>query len=191
MRVFNKNETLLEKDTLIRELKLGKIFIYPTDTIYGIGCDALNEDAIKKIRELKERYHQPFSVIVPSKQWIKDNCHISKKQLEWLKKLPGPYTFILKLKNKLAVSNYVNPGMETIGVRIPKHWFTKFIQETDMPIITTSVNKTGEEYMTSMEDIDPDIKKGVDYIFFDKTKIGKPSTLIDFTKGAPEVKKRK
>ncbi len=190
MRILNKNETLLEKDVLIRELRLGKIFIYPTDTIYGIGCDALNEDSIKKIRQLKERFHQPFSVIAPSKKWIKDNCHMSKKQLEWLKKLPGSYTFILKLKNKLAISNYVNPGMETIGVRIPKHWFTEFIQETDMPIITTSVNKTSEQYMTSMEDLDPDIKKGVDYIFFDEPKIGKPSTLIDFTKKEPEVKKR-
>ncbi len=190
MRILNKNEIMLEKDSLLRELRLGKIFIYPTDTIYGIGCNALNEDSIKKIRQLKERYHQPFSVIAPSKEWIKDNCYISKKQLQWLNKLPGAYTFILKLKNKLAVSNYVNSGMETIGVRIPKHWFTEFVQETAVPIITTSVNKTGEQYMTSLEDLDPDIKKGVDYIFFDKPIIGKPSTIVDFTKKRIEVKKR-
>ena len=96
----------------------------------------------------------------------------------------------MKLKDKLAVSNYTNPGIETIGVRIPKHWFTEFIQESEMPIVTTSVNKSGEQYMTTLEDLDPDIKKGVDYIFYDEALLGKPSTLVDFTKKEPEVVKR-
>jgi tRNA threonylcarbamoyl adenosine modification protein (Sua5/YciO/YrdC/YwlC family) len=191
MRIYNKTEFLLEKERLKKEIEKGAVFIYPTDTIYGIGCNALNDKSVAKIRELKLRNTQPFSVISPGKEWIINNCEFHEDNWNWLKKLPGQYTFILNLKNTNAVSRHVNSGANTLGVRIPSHWFSDIVFEMGIPIVTTSVNKTGEPYMTSLEDLDDDIKNKVDFIIYENEKKGAPSTLVIFDKDKVEVKERK
>jgi len=160
------------------------VFIYPTDTIYGLGCDATNSESVKQIRKIKGRAENPFSVVAPSKEWIKENCELNKEAKEWLEKLPGPYTLILKLKNKECIAPEVNSDMDTLGIRIPDHWFTDFLQRTGKPIVTTSVNKQDEQYMTSIDDIDPGIK--VKYLFYEGPKPGKPSIIVNLT--GPETK---
>ena len=180
MRILNADEFELEKDAIIDEIINGAIFIYPTDTIYGIGCNAQDSGAVRKIRQLKGRVTNPFSVIAPSIEWVKENCNISKDGEKWLNKLPGQYTLIFKLK-KECVSKEVNPGLKTLGVRIPKHWIGKVASEAATPIVTTSVNKANEEYMTSLEDIDPSINSIVDFILYEGKREGKPSKLVDLT----------
>ena len=165
MKIYNKEKFNENKEKILTKIKEGNIFIYPTDTIYGIGCDARNFEAVKRIRELKNRDEKPFSVIAPSKEWIIDNCE--EKNLD---KLPGPYTLILKLKNKECVASNVS-GLDTLGVRIPDHWF-----KVDIPIVTTSVNKSDKNNMTSLEDLDKDIK--VDFIIYEGEKKGKSSKII-------------
>ena len=81
----------------VEVLKDGGIILYPTDTIWGIGCDATNKEAVRKIRDIKKS-EQPFSVIAPGKKWIMDNCVVHEHANEYLEKLPGPYTLIFKLK---------------------------------------------------------------------------------------------
>ena len=98
MRVINFDEVNLEKQEIIDSITEGKIFIYPTDTIYGIGCNAQDAEAVSEIRSIKSRAQNPFSVIAPSVEWIKENCVVEKEAEAWLKKLPGPYTLIFKLK---------------------------------------------------------------------------------------------
>ncbi|MBU1973825.1 MAG: Sua5/YciO/YrdC/YwlC family protein, partial [Nanoarchaeota archaeon] len=98
MEILTKAELRLRYDEIIEKIKAGVIFIHPTDTIYGISCSALNENSVQKIRELKERPDNSFSVWVPSLNWIESNCQLDKKGEEWLKELPGPYTLILKIK---------------------------------------------------------------------------------------------
>ncbi len=161
-----------------KAIENGCILIYPTDTIYGIGCDATNASAVRKIRTLK-RSKKPFSVIA-SKEWIKKNCEIPKRFMRYLKLLPGPYTLILKLKNKSAVSKEVNQGSGTIGVRIPAHPFTKEILKGKRPFITTSVNETGERFITSTGEIPERFKKAAIIIDAGKLK-GKPSKIYDLT----------
>ena len=100
MRILNPDEFKMEKVSVIESILEGSVFIYPTDTIYGIGCNATNSDSVKKIRKLKGRLSNPFSVIAPSVEWIKENCVVAKDGEEWLKKLRGPYTLIFKLKNR-------------------------------------------------------------------------------------------
>ena len=121
MIVLNIDEYNLHKSTILRELK-NSVFVYPTDTIYGIGCNATDESLVRKIRFIKKT-DKPFSVIVPNKEWIYNNCIITEGAEEWIRKLPGPYTLILRLKNKGAVAKNVynmkdNP---TIEIEIAGH----------------------------------------------------------------------
>jgi len=181
MRVLSKEEFENQKDTIRTSLIENKIvFIYPTDTIYGIGCNATNKEAVQKIRDIKERKTNPFSVIAPNKEWIEENCIVNENAKDWVKRLPGPYTLILKVKNQSLADN-VSPGLHTIGVRIPDHWFSNFVFDIDIPIVTTSANKSGENPMSSIDDLDTDIKSKVDFIVYEGEKKGQSSKIIDLT----------
>lgn len=180
MRILNFEEFNLEKQPIIESVVDGSIFIHPTDTIYGIGCNAQDSKAVKKIRQLKGRVTNPFSVIAPSYDWIKENCVVPKEAEDWLEKLPGPYTLILHLKNN-CIAKEVNPGLKTLGIRIPNHWVRKIAADANVPVVTTSVNKSNEDYMTSLEDLDPAIKSGIDFVLYEGKKEGKPSKIVDLT----------
>ena len=181
MRVISKEEFEKQKDVIRTNLIENiPVFIYPTDTIYGIGCNALNKEAVEKIRSIKQRKNNPFSVIVPSKEWIDEHCIVNENAKDWVKRLPGPYTLILKTKKQCVAEN-VSPGLDTLGIRIPDHWFTNFVNEIDIPIISTSVNKSGTDFMTSLEDLDSEIKSKVDFIVYEGEKKARPSKIIDLT----------
>ncbi|MBD3310200.1 threonylcarbamoyl-AMP synthase [Candidatus Woesearchaeota archaeon] len=190
MRVISKEEFLIEVDDIVEQVDEGSVFVHPTDTIYGIGCDATNKKAVSKIREAKDRPDQPFSVMVPSKDWIRENCEMNEKIEEWIQKLPGPYTLIIKLKNKDAVAKNVNPGKDTLGVRIPKHWFTVVARKLKKPIVTTSTNKVGEDYMTSLENLDHSIKAKMDFCVYEGEKEGRPSSIVHLEKEETKVMER-
>src|SRR3989344_5038821 len=183
MEVFTKTELQSRFPEIAERISKGAIFIYPTDTIYGIGCNALDEKAVAKIRQLKERPTNPFSIIVPSKDWIAENCMVTKEGKGWIAKLPGPYTLIFKLKNKNAIAKSVNQGEETIGVRIPDHWFSTVVRKLGFPIVTTSANRSGKAFMTSLDDLDPKIKEGVDFIIYEGEKKGRPSKIVNLVEG--------
>ena len=189
MRIVTIDEFRLNKDEFAEKLEEGQVFIYPTDTIYGIGCDATNEAAVLKLRNIKRQHDRPLSIIAPSINWIKENCVITSEVEEWLKKLPGPYTLILKLKNKKAIAQSVN-DTGSIGVRIPKHEISRFVNYIGFPIVTTSANITGKMFMTSIEDLDSEIKNRVDFFIDQGETRGTPSTIIYLDKEKIEIKKR-
>lgn len=190
MQIITKDEYNLKKEKFLEKIRQGAVFIYPTDTIYGIGANALNRESVRKIRKAKNRYKMPFSVIAPSKEWIKENCEVNKNIEKWLKKLPGPYTLILKLKNKDAVEKEVNKRLKTLGVRIPKHWTSSIAKELQIPIITTSANVAGKEFMTSLEELDSKIKNKTDFMINEGEIKGHPSTIVDLTKKDLKIKER-
>ena len=179
-KTITKKQVMEKEEFFIKEIKSGKIFIYPTDTIYGIGCDATNNKSVKKIREIKQRELKSFSVISPSKEWIKDSCILNKKAEEWLKKLPGPYTLILKLKNSKAIAKEVT-ATETLGVRVPNNWFSDIIKKAIIPFVTTSVNISGQPHITKIQELNQKIKTQVDYIIEDGILNNKPSTIINLS----------
>ncbi|MBU0460317.1 MAG: threonylcarbamoyl-AMP synthase [Nanoarchaeota archaeon] len=178
MEILTKAELRLRYDEIIEKIKAGVIFIHPTDTIYGISCSALNENSVQKIRELKERPDNSFSVWVPSLNWIESNCQLDKKGEEWLKELPGPYTLILKIKENNAVAKNVSMKT-TLGVRLPDHWFSKVVKDLGIPIVTTSVNKAGQMFMTDKDNLDPEIEWGVSFLIYDGEKKGRPSKIVN------------
>ena len=97
---------------------------------------------------------------------------------------------ILKLKNKDCIAKEVNYDQDTLGVRIPKHWIFQIIQLLKVPIITTSVNKAGEAYMTSLEDLDPKIKGHVSFCLYEREKKGSPSKIVNLTGKEIQVRER-
>lgn len=157
------------------QIKQGEIFIYPTDTLYGLGCDATNIEAVNKIKEIKSRdKDKPMSIIAPNKEWIQEHCIVD---VDLDKYLPGPYTLLLKKKDPSFLSHVSDN--DSLGIRIPAHNLTKQIQESGIPFITTSVNLSGEPFALDLNDISEDIKKQVDEIIESKEKLsGIPSTLI-------------
>ncbi len=174
--MFLKVVNIMNPKKIIQNIKQGKIFIYPTDTIYGIGCDATNIPAVGKIREIKLRdKNKPFSIIAPSIKWIRQNL-IIPENLDIKKYLPGPYTMILKKINPLFL-NHVSSS-DSLGVRIPNSDFCDIIRSSNLPFITTSVNLSGEPFATQISEIPDKIKKQVDVIIDKGILTGKPSTLI-------------
>ncbi|MBC8434992.1 threonylcarbamoyl-AMP synthase [archaeon] len=164
------------------QIKQGKIFIYPTDTIYGIGCDATNVESVEKIKEMKGRdKDKPLSVIAPSVEWIGENLVVDCDLDNYL---PGAYTLILKKKNPEFLK-HVASG-DSLGVRIPDCEFTKEIQKAGVPFITTSVNLSGEPFAVSIIDVKDEIKEKVDVIVDVGELNGQPSTLVI---GGKEIKR--
>ncbi len=172
MEILTHKELALRKNEILDKIKAGEIFIYPTDTIYGIGCIATNTKSIQKIREIKNRPNAPFSIIAPSLEWINENC----PQNEWIDQLPGPLTLVMPCS--FSFPDNLNPGKSTVGVRFPNHWITEFVKELGTAIVTTSANKHGKEFMTSTKDLDPDVEKEVDFMIYEGVKEARPSKII-------------
>lgn len=191
MEILTKAELNDHKNSIMKEIEInGKIIIYPTDTIYGIGCNAHDEEAVKKIRTAKGRGIQPFSIIVPSIDWIKKNCDINSQSKEWLKKLPGPYTLIFNLKNGKDLAKSLNPGISTIGVRIPNHWISDFVKELGIPLVTTSANRSGQDPMKGVDDLHDGLKKVTSYLIDEGELHGRPSKLVNLTEKEVKIIER-
>jgi len=178
-----KNKNLQER--IVSEIISGKIFIYPTDTVYGLGCDAGNSGSVGKIRALKGS-EQPFSVVAPSKEWISENLLIDGKSKKYLDYLPGPYTLILKKKNPEFLNSA--SSSDSLGVRIPKHPLTEIIQKSGRPFVSTSANVHGSDTIKAAENIPAGLE--VDIVIDGGRIENPPSAIIDLTKENPEIKKR-
>ena len=178
MLIFNKVQTLDKEEEILLAIKNGAVFIYPTDTIYGIGCSAIDEEAVQKIRKIKKRDRKPLSIIAPSKDWIQNNCILQESSR--LDLLPGPYTLILKMKDPKSIAENVSFN-DTLGVRIPRNWFADIVRKADVPFITTSVNLSGDNHMRKLEDVSEYILNKIDYIIYEGPITGVQSEKIDLT----------
>ncbi|MFN3910202.1 MAG: L-threonylcarbamoyladenylate synthase [Candidatus Anstonellaceae archaeon] len=157
-------------------LKAGKTILYPTDTLYGIGVDATNRKAIKKIMKIKKRKDDKFSVIV-EKERIGKYADVPKKYKKLIDIfLPGPYTFLLKAKKKLPiVKNNI------IAIRVPKNKFCILLSKAlRKPIISTSANISGKSPHYSFDLVPNTIKKQIEVLVDGgKCHYKKGSTIID------------
>jgi len=190
METMTKSEVQLRKDELLERINEGEVFIHPTDTIYGLGCNASDDRAVKKIRKIKDRKDNPFSIWVPNKNWIRQHCEVDAEAEKWLSKLPGPFTLIMRLKNKNSVAPSVHLANHTVGVRLPNHWFHHVVERLGSPIVTTSANRTGKMFMSSIENLDPEVKNGVRFIIYEGEKKGNPSSIVHLD-GSDRVVARK
>jgi len=173
---------LLDHDTAfeaaLAAITAGGLVIYPTDTLYGIGCDATNADAVKKLRSLKKRDSaKPLSILVSDFAMLLQYCNVSPEQEKVLHALlPGPYTFILPLKQRLPVSESLE-----VGIRVPEHAFMRAVSKSaGVPIVTTSANLSGEKGADRLSGVAREILDGADLaIDSGKCRYAQGSTVID------------
>lgn len=146
-------------------LKNGGIILYPTDTIWGIGCDATNKEAIKKIYRLKKRDEKKSMIIlVAEPKEIESYVSIpSQKLLDFLALQEMPATAIFE--NAINLPSVLINEDGTVAIRIIKDDFCReLIKESNVPLVSTSANISGENYPRNYEEISEEIKNGVDYI---------------------------
>jgi len=152
--------------------------VYPTDTLYGLGCNALSEKAVAKIYSIKAREKgKPLSILVSDYAMLLKYCEVSPAQERILHALlPGPYTFILTLRKKLPVSTTME-----IGIRVPEHYFMRQAsKELGMPIVSTSANISGEKDAAKLADVDKEVSSLADLLIDNGVcAYGKGSTVID------------
>jgi len=163
-------------------LKDGKIIIYPTDTVYGIGCSIYSKN-ISKIFGVKKRSNKPLSVAFPDLETLKGYVVMNADQEKFIREnLPEAFTYIL-VKNE-RISDEITFGKK-VGVRIPNNVIVRELIKNSFPIITTSVNISGEPPAVSVDEIPGEIKNHRDVsliIDAGRCKLGKPSVVIDLTK---------
>jgi tRNA threonylcarbamoyl adenosine modification protein (Sua5/YciO/YrdC/YwlC family) len=161
-------------------LNNGGVIVYPTDTLYGFGCDANNESAIEKINTIKGR-KAPMSVLAPNieiaAKWMNISKHDKNNVLE---KLGGPTTIIVPVKVGIT-SPSITGDKQTLGVRIPDHNFCQKLSEAyPNPITTTSVNRTRQKPLTNPEKILSEFSREIDLIIEDGIIEGSGSTIYNF-----------
>ena len=166
----------------------GKIFIYPTDTIYGIGGNPFNENVVKRITDIKGRNEKKqFIWLLSDFENLLNYVDVTyDNHLEFLQKIwPAPVTVILNLN--LRTKEIIN--QDTIAVRIPKNDFCqKLLNEISRPLISTSVNRSGDEPMKHIDHIVNDFSGDVDAIVYNSETIEKKySTIIDMTSKQPKL----
>lgn len=166
--------------TVCKVLSSGGIIVYPTDTLYGFGCDAKNEIAIQKLNKIKNR-RGPISVLAPSKKSVSDWLSIPQKyKNEVLEKIGGPKTVIVPIKTGIVSKNII-ANNNTLGIRIPDHPFCHKISNTyENPITTTSVNRTGQEPLFDPDLIEHEFHNEIELIIEDGIIKGVGSSILFF-----------
>jgi tRNA threonylcarbamoyl adenosine modification protein (Sua5/YciO/YrdC/YwlC family) len=175
-------------DRSVSILKNGGLIVYPTDTIYGVGCDALNQEAVNKIYQVKERDDKkPMSFICPSLEQIKQFADLNPTQLKILEKnLPGPFTFILKASSNCP--KHLQSENETVGIRMPNNQIClELTKKLGAPIITTSINESGQPPLNDPQEINKIFGNQIDLILDGGKLEGTASTIIDLTHSEPKV----
>jgi len=187
--LVNIDESFEKGIEIAQELFLnGSIFIYPTDTIYGFGGNPFNETSIRQISDVKGKQNwRRYIFLVSDLETLKSYADInSEKHLDLLLSIwPNPVSVILKLNKKYQELLQ----SETGAFRIPNHRFCyKLISELKMPLISTSVNRTGNEPLNDPSLIIQEFSNEVDAIFYsEKKSYFEASTLIDLTSDEPKL----
>ena len=160
-----KSTDPLAVEKSINILKKGGVIVYPTDTLYGFGVDANNDDAIERINKLKNR-RSPISVIACRFEQVMSWTDIKEKDIEIAKKiLNSSSTLILDAKKNIVSNKILGKNNTTLGVRIPKHKYCYDIsKDYDKPITTTSVNRNGEQPLNDPKSISKIFGEGIDLL---------------------------
>lgn len=164
---------------IVEVIKNGGVVIMPTDTIYGIIADATNEKAIQKVYEMKKRNeNKPMLMLVNGikmlNQYVSSINDIENKLIDEL--WPGALTIIFNKKN---VSDLLTGGLDTVGIRYPDNeLLINIMNELNVPLLSTSVNVSGDASATCIDNINESILNNVDYVYDVGECKGEASTIV-------------
>ena len=188
IRIYPENPNPKHINQVVEVLKKGGVIIYPSDTIYGIGCDITNQKAIEKVCQIRG--------IKPDKANLSFICHdlshisnyikpIDNSVFRLIKKaLPGPFTFIFEANNN--VPKLLSSNKKTVGIRVPDNSIAReIVRVLGNPIVSTSIHDEDEimEYSTDPELIYEKYKDLVDIVIDGGYGGNQPSTVVDCTSG--------
>jgi L-threonylcarbamoyladenylate synthase len=171
-------------------LQQGGIILYPTDTIWGIGCDATNEKAVERIYQLKNRPGSRALIVLVSdeRDVLKYVAHPDPMVFDYIKEQQTPTTVVFDGAIGLAENLIADDG--SIAIRICKDEFCRhLIKRFRKPIVSTSANISGQETSSKFKEITQDIKDGVDYIVNhrqEEEKTGQASSIVRYKNGVIE-----
>lgn len=192
IKLYEENPEQAKINRIVSVLRDGGVIIYPTDTVYGIGCDIFNSKAVEKVCRIKgiKPDKNNFSIICYDLSHISEYAkHISTPLFKVMKKaLPGPFTFILDSSNN--VPKILNAKKKTIGIRVPDNNIARsIVKELGNPIITTSIKDEDEviEYSTDPELIYEKFQNLVDVVIDGGYGGNVASTVVDCTQDQLEV----
>jgi tRNA threonylcarbamoyl adenosine modification protein (Sua5/YciO/YrdC/YwlC family) len=171
----------------VEALLAGEVIAYPTDTVYGLGCDLANKKAVDRLYAIKgmDRSHQ-LAFICPDLSDIARYAIVEKPIYRVLRHyLPGPYCFILVATRD--VPKMVQSKRRTVGIRVPKHEVVRAItRELGRPVISTTAQRAGEDPHVDPSEIDDDFS-GLGLVLDGGAGGMLPTTVIDLTKSPPEI----
>jgi tRNA threonylcarbamoyl adenosine modification protein (Sua5/YciO/YrdC/YwlC family) len=182
----NPQQRLVKR--VVECLKQGGVIAYPTDTIYGLGCDIFNKKGVKKIYQIKQRDpRKPFSFICADLSDVSNYAQVSNFAFKIMKRyLPGPYTFVLEASR--VVPDLLTTRQKTVGIRIPDNAIAlSIVRELGHPIVTTSVNISGEEGHCDPEVIEQQVGKQLDLVIDGGNLLGEQSTVINLIDDKVEI----
>lgn len=169
-------------------LREGGVIIYPTDTVYGFGCDIFNHEAVERIYSIKhEAGTKLFSFICPDLKDISKYARVSDYAYKMMKRcIPGPYTFVLPAAKE--VPKKLLSKRKTVGIRVPDHEIAIMLaKELGRPILSTSVTKRRGELLFDPEEIKAIFNPHVDLMLSDGALKGKPSSVVDLSGDKAEI----
>ena len=192
LRIHPENPQQKKINQVVECLKDSGVIIYPTDTIYGLGCDIFKQKAVEKIARIKEvniKKHN-FSFICSDLSHLSDFTKpIDRSTYKLMKKaLPGAFTFVLNANN--TIPNLFKNNRKTVGIRVPNHHIPRNIVEfLGNPILTTSIHDDDSivEYSTDPELIYEKYKNQVDIVIDGGYGNLVPSTIVDCSKGEIDI----
>ena len=185
IKLYPTNPDLRRLDHIVKSLRDGAVIIYPTDTVYGMGCDIHNARAVERIARIKgiKPAKNDFSFICYDLSHIADYARVSNQAFKLMKSaLPGPFTFILQATNN--VPKLLNTNKKTVGIRVPDNDIPRqIVRLLGNPIITTSIRDEDEiiEYSTDPELIFEKFQNLVDIVIDGGYGGNVASTIVDAT----------
>lgn len=177
-------------EDVIERFKKGKVGIFPTDTAFGIGCRMDNEDAVRRVYQIRNRpTDKSLLVLVSSVDMAEEYVDISESVRTALidKFWPGGLTIIFNCK-KDKVPGVVNSNSNTLAVRLPDHKLLRaIIDKVGAPLVAPSANFSGENTPYTFSEIDPHLMQKVDFVLNGVCTMEDVSTIIDVTKKPWEI----
>lgn len=187
IKLYNKNTEDVKVDQIVKSLENGGIIVYPTDSLYAVGCSVKSKKGVEKLKEFTGKTEKEFTLACDSLSTISEYCTVDNKAFKILKRnLPGPFTFILETSAKMPEKGLL--GRKTIGVRIQGSSISQaIIEKLGVPLLTSSLKHEEQEYTTDPELIDEMFGSRVDIVVDGGYGALIPTALVDMSKGEVEI----